>query len=144
MKTCKNCGKEVLGVPGRRPKEYCNDTCRNQYWKKNAAPKPVAEAATIEASFEEKLKGLLDSKEAKAEREKVMANLELWGWAAYKNEGAKVVAFDPSQSSIVAIIEKRIAQIKAETKPAMIPSEKFEAHKNTRINELNELLKQLK
>jgi hypothetical protein len=31
---CPNCGKELQQTPGKRAKEYCNSTCRSNYWQK--------------------------------------------------------------------------------------------------------------
>ena len=31
----KNCGKEVPQNPGRKPKIFCSDRCRNDWWNKN-------------------------------------------------------------------------------------------------------------
>ena len=31
---CKNCGKPVLQMNGKRAKEFCNVTCRSGYWQK--------------------------------------------------------------------------------------------------------------
>lgn len=31
---CLNCGKELVNTPGKRPKQFCNVTCRSGYWQK--------------------------------------------------------------------------------------------------------------
>lgn len=31
---CLQCGKELINTPGRRPKQFCNSTCRSNYWNK--------------------------------------------------------------------------------------------------------------
>lgn len=37
---CLECGKELIQTPGKRPKQFCNVTCRSNYWqKKNRAEK---------------------------------------------------------------------------------------------------------
>lgn len=55
---CKHCKKDLEHLPGKRKKEFCNDTCRSNFWqkerrKKNNAvklakekkePEPVASA----------------------------------------------------------------------------------------------------
>ena len=51
---CKNCGKEVVKLPKKKAKEFCNSTCRSKYWQKQkrkslipetkvATPKQVVE-----------------------------------------------------------------------------------------------------
>jgi hypothetical protein len=37
MTYCKQCGKEIISNTGRRPKEYCDEVCRNAYH--NSKPK---------------------------------------------------------------------------------------------------------
>lgn len=32
---CKNCGKPIYFVKGKRKKEYCSDICRYQWWNHN-------------------------------------------------------------------------------------------------------------
>lgn len=32
---CKHCGKPLVQLPGRKPKSYCNDSCRFAWWKNN-------------------------------------------------------------------------------------------------------------
>ena len=29
---CKNCGKALTLIPGRKPKQFCSDRCRNTWW----------------------------------------------------------------------------------------------------------------
>lgn len=31
---CKNCGEKLEMTPGRRQKEFCNSTCRSNFWQK--------------------------------------------------------------------------------------------------------------
>ena len=31
---CKSCGKELTDTPGKRKKQFCNSTCRSNYWHK--------------------------------------------------------------------------------------------------------------
>jgi hypothetical protein len=45
---CKECGELLTQTPGKRLREYCNSTCRSNYWQKlkrknntKAAPMPV-------------------------------------------------------------------------------------------------------
>lgn len=33
---CKNCGEKLENVSGKRQKEFCNGTCRSNYWQKQA------------------------------------------------------------------------------------------------------------
>lgn len=43
MDKCKNCGVEIVRNTGRRPKEFCSDSCRVKFWqknKKNKSPNP--------------------------------------------------------------------------------------------------------
>ena len=35
--SCRNCGREVPQNPGRKPKIFCSDRCRNDWWNKNRA-----------------------------------------------------------------------------------------------------------
>jgi hypothetical protein len=32
MIKCKHCEEEVPQVPGKKKKEFCNNTCRSNYW----------------------------------------------------------------------------------------------------------------
>ena len=32
---CKNCNKELVQIPGKRGKQFCNSTCRSNYWQKS-------------------------------------------------------------------------------------------------------------
>lgn len=34
MANCLNCSKEVVSVPGRRPRLYCSDPCRQKDWQR--------------------------------------------------------------------------------------------------------------
>lgn len=31
-KVCKNCGKEIINISGKKPKKFCCDRCRNEWW----------------------------------------------------------------------------------------------------------------
>lgn len=31
---CKHCKKDLEHLPGKRKKEFCNDTCRSNFWQK--------------------------------------------------------------------------------------------------------------
>ena len=31
-RTCRYCGRPVIQPPGKRPKKYCSDACRNAWW----------------------------------------------------------------------------------------------------------------
>ncbi len=31
---CLNCKKELEQIPQKRPKKFCNSTCRSNYWQK--------------------------------------------------------------------------------------------------------------
>lgn len=31
---CRNCGKVIHQIQGRKPKQFCCDSCRSAYWKK--------------------------------------------------------------------------------------------------------------
>lgn len=31
---CLNCDKELVQMPGKRAKQFCNSTCRSNYWQK--------------------------------------------------------------------------------------------------------------
>lgn len=31
---CKHCKKDLVHLPGKRKKEFCNDTCRSNFWQK--------------------------------------------------------------------------------------------------------------
>lgn len=39
MDKCKNCGVEIIRNTGRRPKEFCSDSCRVKFWQKNKKKK---------------------------------------------------------------------------------------------------------
>lgn len=46
---CKFCQKEILQPAGKRKKEYCNNTCRSNFWyaqNKKGKPKQVILDAT--------------------------------------------------------------------------------------------------
>jgi hypothetical protein len=30
---CKNCGEAIVQTPGKRAKEFCDSTCRSNYWQ---------------------------------------------------------------------------------------------------------------
>lgn len=47
MATCKNCGTELVMVPGRRPKEFCNSTCRSNHFQKEHRKKIVPIVQTV-------------------------------------------------------------------------------------------------
>jgi len=32
---CKRCGEAFTVIPGHRPREFCSDNCRIQYWRKH-------------------------------------------------------------------------------------------------------------
>lgn len=32
---CRNCGIEVVQIPGRKEKKFCSDRCRNLWWNRN-------------------------------------------------------------------------------------------------------------
>jgi len=34
-KTCLNCGKDLVQLPKKRSKVFCNNTCRSNYWQKS-------------------------------------------------------------------------------------------------------------
>jgi DNA-binding transcriptional MerR regulator len=34
-KECLNCGKDLVNLPKKRKKVFCNDTCRSNYWQKS-------------------------------------------------------------------------------------------------------------
>lgn len=34
MDTCLNCGKDLKQIPQKRKKQFCNSTCRSNYWQK--------------------------------------------------------------------------------------------------------------
>ena len=36
-KKCRFCGTILLQLPGRKPKKFCSDECRNHFWNRNAA-----------------------------------------------------------------------------------------------------------
>lgn len=40
---CKNCGKPIVSLPGRKPKKFCSDKCRLSWW--NAHPDKVNKTA---------------------------------------------------------------------------------------------------
>ena len=63
---CKHCKKDLVHLPGKRKKEFCNDTCRSNFWQKerrrknNLAkpvekqiPEPPKESTPKEESFHE-------------------------------------------------------------------------------------------
>lgn len=31
---CRNCGKDLVQIPGKRAKTFCSVTCRSNYWQK--------------------------------------------------------------------------------------------------------------
>ena len=48
MEVCKHCKKELVHTEGRRKKEFCNDTCRSNFWyTKNVKDKPKKEAKVV-------------------------------------------------------------------------------------------------
>lgn len=46
---CKDCGRPIARVPGRRPREFCNDACRQRYHRKQKAGHPRDLAESIDA-----------------------------------------------------------------------------------------------
>ena len=36
---CQNCGKDLVQIKGKRKKEYCNSTCRSNFWQKEQVKK---------------------------------------------------------------------------------------------------------
>lgn len=41
-KGCLKCGAEIKNTPGRRPKKYCSDNCRQKHWQaKNKSNLPI-------------------------------------------------------------------------------------------------------
>lgn len=38
-KECLNCQAEIIDIPGRRPKKFCGNNCRQKYWQKNKVKK---------------------------------------------------------------------------------------------------------
>lgn len=34
---CRFCGAPLLQIPGRKPKKFCSDECRNKFWNRNIA-----------------------------------------------------------------------------------------------------------
>lgn len=36
---CKHCKKDLEHLPGKRKKEFCNDTCRSNFWQKERRKK---------------------------------------------------------------------------------------------------------
>lgn len=44
MDKCLHCGSDLVHVPGRRKKTFCNETCRSGFWYgKNKKSKPILE-----------------------------------------------------------------------------------------------------
>lgn len=42
MTECLNCGKIIQQTPGKRKRQFCNSTCRSNYWQKASRVKIVA------------------------------------------------------------------------------------------------------
>lgn len=40
MSKCLNCGKELIHTEGRRPKKYCNSSCKIAFWNKTHKGQP--------------------------------------------------------------------------------------------------------
>ncbi len=61
---CKDCGKPIVRVPGRRPREFCNDVCRQRHHRKIHKPQTEAEvqraseAAAQVATLEKQVRDL--------------------------------------------------------------------------------------
>ena len=36
MSKCLNCNKPLAQTPGKRPRKFCNSTCRSNYWQKQS------------------------------------------------------------------------------------------------------------
>lgn len=50
---CKHCKKDLEHLPGKRKKEFCNDTCRSNFWQKERRRK-INEAKALKEKKEEK------------------------------------------------------------------------------------------
>lgn len=67
MANCLNCGKEVAQTPGRRPRQYCDDNCRQKKWQadhKKVTPPSDTEIKAAAAAKNRKA----EEKEAQAEK----------------------------------------------------------------------------
>jgi hypothetical protein len=62
---CKACKKLIVRVPGRRPREYCTDACRQRYYREHHQASTIAQQDR--AALQEKLMRLGTEKE-KVER----------------------------------------------------------------------------
>ena len=40
QEVCKNCGKPLTKVPGRKPREFCSERCRYAWWNRDRARRP--------------------------------------------------------------------------------------------------------
>src|SRR6266566_8532676 len=47
---CKDCGRQLTRIPGRRPREFCNPACRQRYHRKLHKPQTEADEARTVAS----------------------------------------------------------------------------------------------
>src|SRR5262245_3947345 len=65
---CKGCGKKLIQSEGKREKSFCSDSCRSNFWQKEARRKK-RELKKLTASGEEnEISAILKSKDAEIER----------------------------------------------------------------------------
>lgn len=54
MSLCPNCNAPLESLPHKRPKKFCNSTCRSNYWQKQQRLKQKGEAGAEKPLSEEK------------------------------------------------------------------------------------------
>ena len=65
---CRNCGNEVHGVPGRRPREFCSNACRQADYRRRHNPAREMNALVAE---------LAQARQRNAELEAQVAQLQV-------------------------------------------------------------------
>ena len=73
---CKHCKKDLEHLPGKRKKEFCNDTCRSNFWQKERRRK-INEAMDLKEKKESEPVVPSEKEEPKEEKKRkpVIPNL---------------------------------------------------------------------
>lgn len=152
MTNCLNCNAELVHTEGRRPKTFCSDACRGQYWR-DKKPKEhktkvlkLDEYEALMAKIENSERNLGEIKKLPLTGKSV--EITITEKDHFKFKPIKVLEQKMPIGSVIEYsatdnseIQKQIEAVKAEIRPSVIDKSKFEKYQEKKIAELEKKLK---
>lgn len=112
MSVCKNCNNELIQTEGKRPKEYCDNTCRSAYFRKNKVKEPKYVQFKTFQALKEKLDAAIAENNKPENKARILKERNTPSPASEKHTKSRPLPVDECIPGIQEELEKELDGIK--------------------------------